>query len=325
MAIVKAGVMGGSYANTHIKLPYSLQALGIDIIICFGIRLGHKRVQVGSSNSIVSAKDNFNVIILFLGFIFPVGRIMFPDGAGQYIKKLSQYISINGAYIATYFLEVGRLLLPGGYLVISGLPVQWPKQDKEWSDLQPERTRVCNGIEIIINPSLMFLDETTSGLDSTTALRKVQMLHDIAATDKSVVTTIHHPSSRIFHKFDKLILLGRRSLLCFGKASEAMDYFQFIGCTPLSAMNRTKFLLYLANGNINDASVPSELKVKMQVGNAEGETRNGKPSIAIVQEYLVEAYETRVAEIEKKIFEPLFGLGDTLIEVLGFFLVSNSI
>lgn len=43
-----------------------------------------------------------------------------------------------------------------------------------------ERKRVCIGNEIIINPSLLFLDEPTSGLDSTTALRIVDTLHDIA-------------------------------------------------------------------------------------------------------------------------------------------------
>ncbi|KAG5151133.1 hypothetical protein JHK84_027605 [Glycine max] len=163
-----------------------------------------------------------------------------------------------------------------------------------------ERKRVCIGNEIIINPSLLFLDEPTSGLDSTTALRIVQMLQDIAEAGKTVVTTIHQPSSRLFHKFDKLILLGKGSLLYFGKASEAMTYFQSIGCSPLISMNPAEFLLDLANGNINDVSLPSELEDKVQMGNAEAETQNGKPSPAVVHEYLVEAYETRVAETEKK-------------------------
>ncbi|XP_021804619.1 ABC transporter G family member 22-like isoform X3 [Prunus avium] len=164
-----------------------------------------------------------------------------------------------------------------------------------------ERKRVCIGNEIIINPSLLFLDEPTSGLDSTTALRIVQMLQDIAEAGKTVVTTIHQPSSRLFHKFDKLILLGKGSLLYFGKASEAMVYFSSIGCSPLIAMNPAEFLLDLANGNINDVSVPSELEDKVQMGNSEAaDTRNGKPSPAVVHEYLVEAYETRVADEEKK-------------------------
>ncbi|XP_059646547.1 ABC transporter G family member 22 isoform X3 [Cornus florida] len=163
-----------------------------------------------------------------------------------------------------------------------------------------ERKRVCIGNEIIINPSLLFLDEPTSGLDSTTALRTVDMLQDIAEAGKTVITTIHQPSSRLFHKFDKLILLGKGSLLYFGKASEAMLYFSSIGCSPLIAMNPAEFLLDLANGNINDVSVPSELEDKVQMGNSERETSNGKPSPAVVHEYLVEAYETRVAENEKK-------------------------
>ncbi|KAG4215802.1 hypothetical protein ERO13_A01G199700v2 [Gossypium hirsutum] len=163
-----------------------------------------------------------------------------------------------------------------------------------------ERKRVCIGNEIIINPSLLFLDEPTSGLDSTTALRTIQTLQDIAEVGKTVITTIHQPSSRLFHKFDKLILLGKGSLLYFGKASEAIVYFSSIGCSPLIAMNPAEFLLDLANGNLTDISVPSELEDKVQMENSETETGNGKPPPAVVHEYLVEAYESRVADTEKK-------------------------
>ncbi|KAK6126448.1 hypothetical protein DH2020_039836 [Rehmannia glutinosa] len=118
---------------------------------------------------------------------------------------------------------------------------------------------------------------------------------------KTVITTIHQPSSRLFLKFDKLILLGKGSLLYFGRASEAMVYFASIGCSPLIAMNPAEFMLDLANGNVTDISVPSELEDKVQLmGNSRAETKNGKPTPAVVQEYLVEAYETKVAENEKK-------------------------
>ncbi|KAI3923373.1 hypothetical protein MKW98_026966 [Papaver atlanticum] len=145
-----------------------------------------------------------------------------------------------------------------------------------------ERKRVCIGNEILLNPSLLFLDEPTSGLDSTTALRMVRMLHEIAKAGKTVVTTIHQPSSRLFHKFDKLILLGKGSLLYF------------------------EFLVDLANGNINDVSVPLELKDKVQMDDSTPETKNEKPSPTVIHEYLVEAYETRVAEKEKqKLMAPI--------------------
>ncbi|XP_073142732.1 probable pectin methyltransferase QUA3 [Henckelia pumila] len=53
------------------------------------------------------------------------------------------------AYNATYFLEVDRLLRPGGFLVISGPPVQWQKQDKEWNDLQAVARSLCYEIIVV--------------------------------------------------------------------------------------------------------------------------------------------------------------------------------
>ncbi|EXB44736.1 putative methyltransferase PMT13 [Morus notabilis] len=47
------------------------------------------------------------------------------------------------AYNATYFMEVDRLLRPGGYLIISGPPVEWANQDKEWADLQAVARALC--------------------------------------------------------------------------------------------------------------------------------------------------------------------------------------
>eukprot|EP00268_Persea_americana_P031170 TRINITY_DN3026_c0_g2_i1.p1 TRINITY_DN3026_c0_g2~~TRINITY_DN3026_c0_g2_i1.p1 ORF type:complete len:590 (+),score=92.49 TRINITY_DN3026_c0_g2_i1:390-2159(+) len=53
------------------------------------------------------------------------------------------------AYNGTYFIEVDRLLRPGGYLVISGPPVQWPKQDKEWADLQALARALCYELIVV--------------------------------------------------------------------------------------------------------------------------------------------------------------------------------
>ncbi|GJS11126.1 probable methyltransferase PMT13 [Tanacetum coccineum] len=50
---------------------------------------------------------------------------------------------IHCSRYATYFIEVDRLLRPGGYLVISGPPVQWHGQDKDWADLQAVAKALC--------------------------------------------------------------------------------------------------------------------------------------------------------------------------------------
>ncbi|MCO5548700.1 hypothetical protein L7F22_002159 [Adiantum nelumboides] len=102
-------------------------------------------------------------------------------------------------------------------------------------------------------------DEPTSGLDSTTALRIVHMMQKISQVGRTVVTTIHQPSSRIFHMFDKLILLSGGHMLYFGKASTVMEYFSSIGFSPQIAMNPADFLLDLASGNVVDMALPSKL------------------------------------------------------------------
>ena len=149
--------------------------------------------------------------------------------------------------------------------------------------------RILNNLILVTSPVIQLVIKLMTWKDVSLDYGLVQFefitnLLVLYQAGKTVVTTIHQPSSRLFHKFDKLILLGKGSLLYFGKASAAMDYFQFIGCAPLIAMNPAEFLLDLANGNVNDISVPSELKDIVQVGNAEAETCNGKPSASVVQE-----------------------------------------
>ena len=58
-----------------------------------------------------------------------------------------------------------------------------------------ERKRVSIAIELLTNPSVLFLDEPTSGLDSTTALQLVHTLRELASGGRTVITSIHQPSS----------------------------------------------------------------------------------------------------------------------------------
>ena len=55
-----------------------------------------------------------------------------------------------------------------------------------------ERKRTSIGVELITDPSLIFLDEPTTGLDSFTATSVMETLGDLARRDnRTVVSTIH--------------------------------------------------------------------------------------------------------------------------------------
>ncbi|ESQ54531.1 hypothetical protein EUTSA_v10024656mg [Eutrema salsugineum] len=128
-----------------------------------------------------------------------------------------------------------------------------------------ERKRVSIGQEILINPSLLFLDEPTSGLDSTTAQRIVSILWELAHGGRTVITTIHQPSSRLFYMFDKILLLSEGNPVYFGLGSNAMDYFASVGYSPsVERINPSDFLLDIANGVGSDESQrPEALKAAL--------------------------------------------------------------
>ncbi|KAL7088140.1 hypothetical protein ACP275_13G110200 [Erythranthe tilingii] len=122
-----------------------------------------------------------------------------------------------------------------------------------------ERKRTSIGHEILVDPSLLLLDEPTSGLDSTSANRLLQILQDLGKAGRTIITTIHQPSSRMFHKFDKVLLIAEGYPVYCGKARDSMEYFSCLRFIPQIPMNPAEFLLDLATGQVNDISVPDEL------------------------------------------------------------------
>ncbi|PIA63447.1 hypothetical protein AQUCO_00201055v1 [Aquilegia coerulea] len=111
-----------------------------------------------------------------------------------------------------------------------------------------ERKRVSIGQEMLVNPCLLLLDEPTSGLDSTTAQRIVATLQGLARGGRTVVTTIHQPSSRLYQMFDKVIVLSDGCPIYSGSAGRVEEYFRTIGYVPGNLTNLADFLLDLANG-----------------------------------------------------------------------------
>ncbi|CAG9760791.1 unnamed protein product [Ceutorhynchus assimilis] len=87
-----------------------------------------------------------------------------------------------------------------------------------------ELKRLSFAAEVLTNPSLMFCDEPTSGLDSFMALNVVQILKNMAHAGKTVICTIHQPSSELYAMFDKLLLMSEGRIAFLG-TPEAADLF----------------------------------------------------------------------------------------------------
>ncbi|KAK9232147.1 hypothetical protein WN943_022390 [Citrus x changshan-huyou] len=72
-----------------------------------------------------------------------------------------------------------------------------------------QRKRLTIAVELVANPSIIFMDEPTSGLDARAAAVVMRTVRNTVDTGRTVVCTIHQPSIDIFEAFDALFLLKR--------------------------------------------------------------------------------------------------------------------
>ncbi|XP_042008315.1 ABC transporter G family member 12-like isoform X2 [Salvia splendens] len=92
-----------------------------------------------------------------------------------------------------------------------------------------EKKRLRIALEIITQPHLLFLDEPTTGLDSASAFFVAQSLRSIARRRRTIITTIHQPSTEVFSLFDDLLLLSSGQTVYFGEGAPALEFFAEAG------------------------------------------------------------------------------------------------
>ncbi|KAK0462088.1 P-loop containing nucleoside triphosphate hydrolase protein [Desarmillaria tabescens] len=89
-----------------------------------------------------------------------------------------------------------------------------------------ERRRVSLGVQLLGNPSVLFLDEPTTGLDATSAFQLVKTLQSMAKKGRTIIMTLHQPRSEIFFMLDRVTLLAQGHTLYTGPISDAVPWFE---------------------------------------------------------------------------------------------------
>ncbi|HRU60201.1 MAG: ATP-binding cassette domain-containing protein [Bacteroidota bacterium] len=90
-----------------------------------------------------------------------------------------------------------------------------------------QRKRLNIALELIREPSILFVDEPTSGLSSRDAENVMDLLKQLALNGKLVFVVIHQPSSEIFKLFDRLLLLDRGGYPVYdGNPVESVAWFR---------------------------------------------------------------------------------------------------
>ncbi|CAM0881663.1 unnamed protein product [Alopecurus aequalis] len=103
-----------------------------------------------------------------------------------------------------------------------------------------QRKRLTIAVELVANPSIIFMDEPTSGLDARAAAIVMRTVRNTVNTGRTVVCTIHQPSIDIFEAFDELFLMKRGGEEIYvgpvgPNSSSLIEYFE--GIEGISKIN----------------------------------------------------------------------------------------
>ncbi|PAA61248.1 hypothetical protein BOX15_Mlig010405g1 [Macrostomum lignano] len=114
-----------------------------------------------------------------------------------------------------------------------------------------ERKRTNIGMELITDPSVLFLDEPTTGLDAFTAGSVLRTLRNLANAGRTIVFSIHQPKYSIYRLFDNLTLVVAGRIIYHGPAGDMpLRYFANIGYHCEAHNSPPDFFMDIVHGEV---------------------------------------------------------------------------
>jgi ABC transport system ATP-binding/permease protein len=158
-----------------------------------------------------------------IGYV-PQDDLLFEDLSVFDNLYLSACLSLANLHAAERTRRVDAVLRELNQIEIRDLKVGTPL-NKTISGGQRKRLNIA--LELIREPSILFVDEPTSGLSSADSENVMGLLKAQAAQGRLVIAVIHQPSSRIYKMFDTLWVLDQGGRPIFdGNPLEALVYFR---------------------------------------------------------------------------------------------------
>lgn len=143
-----------------------------------------------------------------------------------------------------------------------------------------QRKRLTIAVELVANPSIIFMDEPTSGLDARAAAIVMRAVRNTVDTGRTVVCTIHQPSIDIFESFDELFLMKRGGQVIYagplGRNSQLLiEYFE-----EIEGVSKIKYGYNPATWMLEVSSAAVESQLDLDFGetysNSDLNRRNGE-------------------------------------------------
>ncbi|KAI4130995.1 MAG: hypothetical protein LQ341_006404, partial [Variospora aurantia] len=127
-----------------------------------------------------------------------------------------------------------------------------------------EKRRTSLGVQMLANPSVLFLDEVTTGLDAASAFQLISTLKLLADKGRTIIVTIHQPRSEIWGLFDGLVLLSGGAAVYSASRKGCLPYFESIGFALPAFVNPAEFLVDLAAIDNRSAVLEQESPTRVE-------------------------------------------------------------
>lgn len=270
------GIMGGSGAgkSTLLNVLNGNAAPSAGALMINGYDVYKERENIEGLIGYVPQDDLLIEELTVFQNLFYNSKLCFDGFNDEQITKMVMKILNSLGLEETRDLKVGNVMMK----TISG----------------GQRKRLNIGLELIREPSVMFVDEPTSGLSSRDSENIMDLLKELSLKGKLVFVVIHQPSSEIFKMFDKLIILDVGGYpIYYGNPVDAVIYFKH----RINHVNADESECKLC-GNVNPEQIFNiiESKVLDEYGNL---TDNRKVSPKEWNEFYKEKLENKSVRAEK--------------------------